>query len=78
MKTNFTIKLDTIIERAIYHDETAFAFWNEYKESGNDTFQKIWLEHTAKRNAMLEILDFADTSHLHYIVGGKLVEELIA
>lgn len=78
MKTNLTVKLDTIIERAIFHDKTAFAFWKEYEESGNDIFWNISREHNAKRDAMLEILDMADTSHLHYIVGGKLIEELIA
>lgn len=75
--STFSITDYTIREQAIFHDEIAFEWWKLWKESNfeNETYKTIWLEHNAKRNAYLELLDIADKPYTHYIVNGEILKQ---
>ena len=74
------ISTKTISDKAIEHDTaslTWFNYWTENGERENDIYYKMWQEHRAKSDAMVELLNMAEPFYTHYVFDGKIVKELI-
>lgn len=71
---------NTIEKLAISYEEKAlywFEKWCENGEQDHDMYFMFWREAAAKADAMLELLNITESAYNHYVVGNKIVKELI-